>query len=98
MVLQREHGPGTTPITRRTIELHRFVPRSKAMDYVRAGWVPLRSLVGTHHDFKVHLMWRCCCEAAIEPEPSSNHNARAVNRALQRAAREAEFKSRRRRF
>ena len=43
-------------------ELHRFVPFDRAMDYVRMGWVPLPSPIGTHHGrWAVHLMWRCCC-------------------------------------
>jgi hypothetical protein len=44
------------------IEIHRFVTFDKAMAYVRMGYVPLTSLVGSHHGtWAVHMMWRCCC-------------------------------------
>jgi hypothetical protein len=55
------------------IEIHRFVTFDRAMAYVQMGYVPLPSLVGTHHGtWAVHMMWRCCCR----PSVASNHGPR----------------------
>ena len=72
-------------------ELHRFVPVDRVIEFVRLGWLPLPTLAGTHHgEFKVHVVWLCCC-GAKEPDP---HTARALARASIRASKEREFRHR----
>jgi hypothetical protein len=54
--------------------LHRFVRMERTMEFVRLGWLPLPSLVGTHHGDKVHVVWLCCC-GAKEPDPRAGREA-----------------------
>lgn len=49
------------------VTTHRWVLIRNAMDYCRAGWMPLPSLDGTGHgQFSVHFIWLCPCQP-IEP-------------------------------
>jgi hypothetical protein len=46
----------------------RFVPFSRALDYVLLGWMP-KTLEDTPHGrYAVIMVWRCCCrEMPLEP-------------------------------
>jgi hypothetical protein len=65
---------------------HRFVSRGHAMNFVKLGWLPLPSLVGTvHEEYRVHIAWLCCCERRDQPpDPGAT---RKLVRASVRASR-----------
>jgi hypothetical protein len=73
--------------------IHRFVSHRSAMRFVQLGWMPLDSLQGTHHgEYRVHLVWVCCCEQhETPPDP-------VRKQALFRAARKVVMRARRRRL
>lgn len=42
--------------------IHKWVRIHHALDYCRAGWMPLASLAGTAHGrWSVHMCWLCDC-------------------------------------
>ena len=42
--------------------VHRYVRLADALEFVRLGWLPLRTLEGTHHgQWAVHCCWLCLC-------------------------------------
>ena len=57
---------------------HRFVPFELAMDYVRAGWLPMPTLAGCRHgEWRVHMIWICQCSPPL-PERAKHHETVAA--------------------
>ena len=80
----------SSSVTSSCVELHRYVPVGKAMEFARLGWMPMPTFQGTVHEaYSVHMIWRCCCGTA-EPDP---YVMRAKARAIVKAKRQTRIEN-----